>query len=116
MELKKLGITVGCEHCEFAASRGAGEFDVTVPVTGTGLGIAGVARLHCEVSSERHSVELVQWGGADTKNDEFSAKARRCLTAALALVAERRICGNRHICPAEVVGIVEQTEKQAVRD
>lgn len=114
MELKKLGITVGCEHCKFVASDRAGGFDVTVPVSGDDLEIDGVARLHCEVSTRRHSVELVQWGGTNTENDKITGEAQRRLNAALDLVAERRVCGNRHICPTEVVRIVELTEKQAV--
>lgn len=107
MELKKQGINVDCVNCICASSDGCGSFDVTVPLSDSETGISGTARLHCTVSSARHQVELAGWYEAGFRSISPSGKMQPRISAALAFVAERRICGNRHVCPSEVIQVVE---------
>lgn len=106
--LTKHGVTVRCEQCRFVASDQRGGFDVAVPIGASDCGVAGTARLHCIVAPEGHQVALVEWHDADRRPVEASDEVRQRLTAALGFVAEQRICGNRRVCPAEIVRIVEE--------
>jgi hypothetical protein len=108
MGLKKHGVVVGCEHCRYQTKGGVGGFDVIVPLCDTSSGTKGIARLRCSVSSSRHAVELKQWHDNRQQPIKPSAEIMKRLSQALDFVAGKRICGNRHLCPPEVVRIVEQ--------
>jgi hypothetical protein len=107
MALKKQGINVDCVNCKCASSDDCGSFNVTVPICDSETGIAGTAKLHCTVSAARHQIELVAWRDARSRTISPSSKIQPRISAALTFVAEHRICGNRHICPAEVIRVVE---------
>ncbi|MGD8620163.1 MAG: hypothetical protein PVH54_13375 [Gammaproteobacteria bacterium] len=104
MELKKQGVILDCEQCKCASCKG-GSFEVTVPVCDTETGIHAAARLHCTVCPAYHEVELVEWHAAGSTGPPGKVLPR--IAAALGFVADHRICGNRHICPQEVIRIVE---------
>jgi hypothetical protein len=108
MSLKKSGVVVDCAHCEYASSDSSGAFDVTVPLSDVATGIEGKAKLRCFISSEQHEVELKEWNDSRAHPIRYSPEVQRRLSAALDHVAEHRICGNRQICPREVVRIVEK--------
>jgi hypothetical protein len=108
MKLGGGSVVLDCEHCRCVSSDGCGGFDVTVPISADGNGIAGTAKLHCVVSVERHRVELVSWNGARHHSTELAEAIQQTLLMTLDQVAERRICGSRHICPSEVISIVEE--------
>jgi len=108
MSFKKYGVTVCCEDCVCGSNDGDGNFDVTVPVSDSESRIAGTATLHCAVSREHHQVELREWKDADHLSISPTETVQRRISAALAFVADQRICGNRHICPAEVIQIVKK--------
>lgn len=108
MSLKKCGVVVGCERCEIASSNGRGSFEVMVPLSDIATGIKGTAKLLCSVTSEHHEVELKEWNDSGTHPILPSSEIQQRLGAALAHVANHRICGNRKICPSEVVQIVEK--------
>jgi hypothetical protein len=112
MILKKYGVAVDCGRCEYASGNSRGSFEVTVPVSDTATGTAGTAKLLCSVSSERHAVELKEWNDAGTHPIRPSSETQRRLFAALDHVASHRICGNRQICPSEVVQIVEKLSRR----
>ena len=108
MSLKKYGVVVDCGRCEFASGNGRGSFEVTVPLSDIASGTEGTAKLLCSVSSERHEVVLKAWNDSETHPIKPSPEIEKRLGAALAHVAKHRICGNRTICPFEIVQIVEK--------
>ena len=108
MSLKRHGVGIDCGRCRCASSDGCGGFDVVVPVSDSEADVAGTATLHCSVSPERHQVELGEWHDADLRPVRPSAETEQRILAALGHVAEHRVCGNRKICPAEVVRIVDE--------
>jgi hypothetical protein len=112
MELKKQGIRVDCMNCKCASSDGCGGFIVTVPLSDSETGITGTAKLHCTISPACHQVEFVDWHDAGFHTIRPSRKIQSRISAALTFVAEHRICGNRHICPSELVRVVEELGRQ----
>ena len=108
MELKKQGIAIDCMNCHCAASDGCGGFDVAVPLTDGEIGTSGTAILHCTVTPACHHVELQEWNDTGFHSISPSAELRPRISAALDFVAEHRLCGNRRICPSEVIRIVEE--------
>jgi hypothetical protein len=108
MGLEKYGIVVSCEHCNCVATDDSGSFEITVPVCLNPEGTEGIARLRCAVSPAAHRVELLAWNDAANQPIELSAEVQQRVSAALSHVAEHRICGNRHLCSAEIVRIVEK--------
>ncbi|MDP2823940.1 MAG: hypothetical protein Q8O52_14845 [Sulfuritalea sp.] len=108
MGLQKNGVKISCEDCKSVAGDGRGGFDVTVPLSAAAIGVAGTARFHCVVTPERHEVELVGWTNDDRLSPETLEKVRQGVSDTLRFVAERRICGNHHVCPVEVIRIVKE--------
>lgn len=108
MNLKQYGIIVDCEHCVYDCSDGQGVFDITVPVIDSENGISGPASLRCTVSPERHTVELREWHFINHQSVQSADKLQQRVTAAFNLVANRQVCGNRNICPSEVIRFVEK--------
>ena len=110
MSINRANVRIECSQCEFASSAGAGSFDVIVPVNDAATGIAGLAELHCTVGADLHTVELTEWRNDQGQIIEPSEDLRHRLTDTLGFVAERRVCGNRHLCPTEVVRVVKEVE------
>jgi hypothetical protein len=108
MGLKKHGITVDCEHCKYTSSDDRGAFDITVPVIDSQTGVSGPARLRCIVSAKQHRVELLEWDDFNHQPTESIASLQQRVSATLGFVADRQVCGNLNICPAEVIRIVEK--------
>lgn len=108
MSLKKNGIVVACEHCQCVSDDKLGSFDVLVPVSDSETGVSGTARLWCSVTAKEHRIELKEWNDVAGTPVRASAVAEGRVKNALGFVADRRICGNRHICPSKVVEIVEK--------
>ena len=108
MKLKKHGIIVECEHCLCISSDDRGAFDVTVPIIDSETGISGPARLRCTVSPERHAVELLEWQDVNRHPTPSTENLQQRVSAALTFVADHQVCGNRKICPSEVILIVEK--------
>ncbi|MDJ0741448.1 MAG: hypothetical protein QNJ91_17185 [Gammaproteobacteria bacterium] len=106
MSLSKHGVVVTCEHCRFVAEDRHGGFEVIVPLHDTRSGTAGSATLQCRVERERHAVELARWVDAAGRPARVPDDAATRARAALAYVAERRVCGNRGLCPPQVVDVV----------
>ena len=106
--MKKHGITVDCERCVYNASKDRGVFDITVPIADSETGVSGPAKLRCGAFPEGHTVDLLEWQGLGQRDDRSAAGLQQRISATLAVFAERRICGNRNICPSEVVRIVEE--------
>jgi hypothetical protein len=106
--MKKHGVTIDCASCRFIASQNRGSFDVIVPVADEGAGLAGHARLHCRVSPQTHVVELAEWHCPEAPVITAGSDLDRRLSGALAFVAEKRLCGNRSLCPTQVVDVVEK--------
>jgi hypothetical protein len=106
--LQKFGVKISCEGCHYVAVDREGGFEVTVPVGTADAECVGTARLRCLVTPQSHEIELVAWEGTASMPAEAMESVRRRLSDALHFVAERRICGNHHICPAEVIRIVKE--------
>ena len=111
MSLKKHGIVVACEDCNYTSSNSRGSFDISVPMIDSETGISGPARLRCVVSTQSHAVELLEWRDTDVRCNQSTGDIQQRVTAALSFVAERKVCGKRKICPSEVIRIVEANEK-----
>jgi hypothetical protein len=103
MNLKQYDIIVDCKHCVYSSSDGRGVFDITVPIIDSDTGISGPARLRCIVSPERHTIELQEWQPVQSVD-----KLQQRVSAAFNVVADRQVCGNRNICPSEVIRFVEK--------
>ena len=108
--MKKHGITVDCAHCRYAGGDSCGGFDVEVPVADDQGHAAGTATLHCMISREHHQVEMTRWSGTDGQTAAPAEGIQGRLNAALDFVAEQRLCGNRKLCPSQVVDIAASFE------
>ena len=109
--MKKHGLVIDCGNCEFIGARDVDNFDVVVPVVDETAETKGCARLRCHVSPQTHTVELAEWSSSDDASIiRLDGEFGRHLSTALDYVAERRLCGNRTLCPKEVVNIVAKTE------
>jgi len=109
MGLKKNGITVDCEHCKYTSSDDRGAFDIIVPIIDSESGVSGPAKLHCVVSAKQHAVELLEWDDFKHPPTESIENLQQRVSATLGFVADRQVCGNLNICPAEVIRIVEKS-------
>ncbi len=110
MGLKKHGITVECAHCQYTSSDDRGAFYITVPIIDSETGVSGPAKLRCIVSAKRHAVELLEWSDFSHHPTESVDSLQQRVLATLGFVADRQVCGNRNICPAEVIRIVEKKQ------
>ena len=106
MSIQKHGIEVGCDQCVYASGDDHGGFDVTVPVTDEVGQQRGIATLHCRISPDAHVVKLISMLNSSGEPVSYDAGTQQRLTSMLRFVEDRRICGNKNICPAEVVEIV----------
>ena len=106
MSIQKHGIEVGCDQCVYASGDDQGEFDVTVPVTDEAGQQSSIATLHCRVTPDAHDVKLISLLNSNGEPVSYDAETQQRLSSMLRFVEDRRICGNRNICPAEVVEIV----------
>lgn len=111
MSLRKEDFIIGCEQCKCGTRDGRGGFVVTVPLRDNVSGLEGTAVLKCAVSPKRHSVELEQWLDDDSHSIRPSAAVEKRLLQAIDYVADKRVCGNRHICPPDVVRTVEEQNR-----
>jgi hypothetical protein len=108
MSLVKNGLVIDCEQCVCRSEDGRGGFGIDVPIIDRATGVAGIARIRCVVSSEGHTVELASWApGEKQPPEDVVSTIRARADQTLDYVAQKRICGNRDICPSEVVRIVE---------
>jgi len=108
MSLKKNEFVIACEHCAYGTDDGADGFVVTVPLRDERSGLKGIARLKCAVSPRRHKVHLQQWLDDELQPIRPPADVEKRLLRVLWHVGEKRVCGNRHLCPSEVVRAVER--------
>jgi hypothetical protein len=115
MRLNKLGIVVDCKQCTYTSSDDPGAFDVIVPIIDSETGISGPAKLHCTISKEQHAVELLEWQDVNLDPAPSSGNLQQRVTDALSIVAEHQVCGNRKICPSEVVEIVEESSNSNIK-
>jgi hypothetical protein len=106
--MKKHGVTVHCEKCIYASRDTNGNFDIYVPIDDSETGIVGTAKLHCGVSVEHHHIELSSWQDASQHPIRPSEDLQQRVSDVLISIADHRICGNRDICPSEVIEIVEE--------
>ena len=112
MSIKKHGVVVGCEGCRYMAEQLQDGFDVSVPLSDEESGTEGTARLHCSVSATEHRVELGEWQDEQGETVKPLPEVEQRVRAALDFVAERRLCGNRELCPYEVVDIVAEKSER----
>lgn len=101
-------MVVGCEHCKCISNNATGGFKVSVPLDDTQTDRSGTATLRCVVSPGHHEVRLEAWLDASGRALRPSPSVQERMDAALRFVEEHRICGNRDICPDDVVRLVRQ--------
>ena len=111
MGLTKHGVNVECGHCKCDSINGDGSFDVKVPVYDSNKGIAGSAILRCVISSKHHQIELKKWADNDNHSISSLEDIQESLSETLNFVADKKICGNSHICPSQVVQFVDEYNK-----
>jgi len=112
MPLKKLQMRLDCEHCRFAGCNpdDPHAFYVRVAIEDERVHSSTSALIECTVEPQSHQLQLVELGS------EAGAVDRERLEKALDVVAEQRLCGNNRICPAEIVRIVEDIQKESQAD
>ena len=108
MSLENKGVKISCESCSYVALDDKGGFAVSVPLSIADAEVSGTAKLHCVLGPGSHKVELVEWAAEGHLPGEALEEVRQRVSRALGFIAERRICGNRHICPAEVIRVVKK--------
>lgn len=106
--MKGNDLIIECKNCKYLSSTEGSSFDVTVPIIDENNGIAGNARLHCKLSAKNHSIELAEWKPTDANSEQSSGSFMNRLSTELDILADKRLCGNRHICPSEVIRISEE--------
>ena len=97
---------MGCDRCAYASSDDQGGFDVIVPVTDEVGQQGGIATLRCRISPDTHDVKLISLLNSSGEPVSYDAATQQRLISMLRFVEDRRICGNKNICPTEVVDIV----------
>ncbi len=102
------GVIVDCKKCKYLSASGNDSFDVTGPINDEETTIAGTAKLRCTISKKHHHVELMEWKSTGHHTTQPSENFLNRMSMALDLIADQRICGNRHICPHDVIRIVEE--------
>ncbi len=108
MSLISAGVIVDCKKCKFLSASGNDSFDVTVSINDKETNIAGTAKLHCTISGKHHRVELTEWKPTDHHAMQSSDNFLNRVSMALDLIADQRLCGNRNLCPFEVIRIAEE--------
>jgi hypothetical protein len=108
MSLEKFGVKISCEGCTYVAVDSQEGFEVSVPLEIGDAALSGVATLHCTPGPGSHKVELVEWTTDAQVAPATLEDVRQRVAGALDFIAERRICGNHHICPAEVIRVVKE--------
>lgn len=111
MSLRKCGVELFCEGCQYVRGDQDGGFEITVPVAVGEGGPTGTARLHCVVSGERHRVELIELLGAESRAVHPSPGELEQMSAVLDFVGRHRVCGNQRICPPDVVRVVKAQDQ-----
>ena len=71
-----------------------------------------MATLHCHVSPEAHRVELIKLLDAQGEPVSLDTSTQQRVMSMLRFVEDRRICGNKHICPTEVVEIAAKFSQE----
>lgn len=107
MSLTNHSINIDCKHCKCDAVNADNSIDVEVPISELNKDRAGTAILHCVISAQSHQVELKRWTDEDGHDVIPTEDIQERLLKTLNLVASKRVCGNSHICPSEVVRFVE---------
>ena len=100
-----------CAHCQFSGGDGCGGFDVDVPIADERGDDTGTATLHCVVSKGKHGVTLTRWVDHEGRVIDPEQAVQTRLATALGYVAEKRLCGNRKLCPSEVVSIAVEFDR-----
>jgi hypothetical protein len=108
MSLKTNEILIDCDHCRCTAIGSTNSFNVTVPICDIKTGNSDEATLHCVISENKHKVNLKEWHNATIDSMDSSDNLQQRLAEALEYVAKHQICGNRSICPSEVVQVVKK--------
>lgn len=102
-----MGLTVGgieivCEECRCYAAGDKHLIELHVPVRQQATGCKGMAVISCNLSQSDHRVALTGWISGDSTAALHLDDVESDLTAALHLVAERRLCGRAILCPPDV--------------
>lgn len=105
MSLNKHNISIACENCSYqgVSSDDPHSFFVRVRIEDESSGQSSYAMVECHVDQDTHDIRLIDL-------DEASGIDVERLRKALANVSASRVCGNKRICPAEIVRIVEQIQ------
>lgn len=106
--MNKNGVTIDCANCRFVESQDSARFDVVVPIVENSTDVAGLARLHCTVSEQSHTIQLAEWQATGVRVGKVDEEIQRRLSGPLGFVADQRLCGNGKLCPSEVVHVVEK--------
>ena len=107
--MNKAAINVECSKCVYHSNTGDNEFFVDVPVHDRSTNTSGIAHLKCRVTPRQHQIDLVEWSNEDgpiTPSSEQRLRMKYVLTR----LSEQRICGNRNICPPNIVELVRNIE------
>ncbi|MCP4235236.1 MAG: hypothetical protein GY770_16915 [Aestuariibacter sp.] len=108
MSKTNANIRIDCKSCQYLSDANDSGFEISVPVNDDVTGFSGSAILHCVVNNDNHIIRLRELI-ADSSSIPPSATLLRRLNATLNVLAEKRLCGNHHICPSEVLQVINET-------
>jgi hypothetical protein len=112
MSLSKQGISIDCDHCKLSKTHNNNDFEVLVPVIDEYENRSGLAALECIITPNKHQINLVQLTDPDGKEIRVSPKTRERLQVTLNVIGKKKVCGNKKICPKEVINIVAHTDSE----
>ena len=103
MSLIKENLCLQCESCHYSGGEHGGSFQLEVPIEDVLTGRKGTAFIECEVMENKHHLTLLYIQDPTGFEMKLSAEERRRLEKVLDMVAGKKLCGNKGICPEEVV-------------
>ena len=109
--MNKSGVSIDCEHCKFDSVGRNNDFLVSVPVRSDVEEQTKIAMINCEITPYRHQINLVQLTTSFGTPVEIDSNTQQNLTKVLELVGNKKVCGNKNVCPKEVVKLVHSIEE-----
>jgi len=110
--MTKNGVSIDCEQCKFDSIGRKNEFLVSVPVKSEVEEKKRIATISCEITPQRHRIDLVRLTTSSGTPVVMDSNTQHKLAKVLESVGDKKVCGNKNVCPKEVVELVQSIEKE----
>ena len=111
MPITRNNICLDCENCHFKQTNSSSSFQIEVPVESLLSGRKGRALILCEVYQDRHELTVLSLEGPSGFELQLDELEKEYLGNLLETVAKKQLCGNKALCPEEVVSTVLSSVK-----